>query len=88
MIQFIKNFLARREQSRRDYDFRTGLLYSLDRELFPDGKPLLNDSDRDRLLEYSAPFSAGLIWGTAIAENTTGSTKMMVERARRATTLP
>ena len=88
MIDFIKKLLARRAQTRRDVDFRTGLLYSLDRDLFRDGEPLLNDMDRDRLLVSSEQFLAGLIWGSAVCDSMTVSLKLQVERARRATTLP
>jgi hypothetical protein len=81
MINRIRQFFHDRKAKQHDVQFRTGFLHALDRRLFPDSDPLLQEPDAQRLRLESSAFNTGAVWGDSVP--VTSKMAMFIENARR-----
>jgi hypothetical protein len=84
MINRIREFYRNRQVKVRDMEFRTGFLHAIDRRLFPDATPLLQEPDAQRLRIESSSFNTGAVWGDSL--HITSTTWLHIENARRIVT--
>jgi hypothetical protein len=81
MISIIRSFFTKREERKRDTEFRMGFLHALDRRLFSDAEPLLQHLDEQRLHNNSESFRTGANWGDSIP--VASKMALYIEHARR-----